>query len=423
MGRRNGHPAVACKACSMEIDVRTITDDEVGAWCAGLNVGFLNPAGEVDAEARRPGLFLDRTWGGFDGDTVVATLRSFPSQMTVPGGGALEASAVTAVTTTSTHRRRGLASRLMAAELAASVQRGEQVSILIAAEWGIYGRFGYGAATEHQTWTVDALAARVRHHPHGTVEYVDRDTARALAPEVYERHRLQRPGEISRPDRFWDIDFGILRYPSWPEPKPGFYVIARNPAGLATGVARYRYEDKWELRQPRGQVTVQLLLTSDPGAELLLWHHLLTLDLTASVRVHDRPADELVPLLLVDARHAQPSGRTDFLWIRPLDVAGMLSTRSYLISGQIVLEVMDAAGLARGRFALDGGSDGASCVPTTASADLTLDAATLGAAYLGGYGVRMLAAAGLIDEHSTGAAAKADAMFRSPVTPWCSTWF
>ena len=111
------------------------------------------------------------------------------------------------------------------------------------------------------------------------------------------------------------------------------------------------------------------------------------------------------------------------LWIRPLDVAGMLSTRSYLISGQIVLEVMDAAGLARGRFALDGGSDGASCVPTTASADLTLDAATLGAAYLGGYGVRMLAAAGLIDEHSTGAAAKADAMFRSPVTPWCSTWF
>lgn len=407
----------------MEIDVRTITDDEVAAWCAGLNTGFLNPAGDVDTEARRPGLLLDRTWGGFDGDTVVATLRSFRSQMTVPGGGALEASAVTAVTTTSTHRRRGLASRLMAAELAASVERGEQVSILIAAEWGIYGRFGYGASTEHQTWTVDALAARVRCRPQGTVEYVGRDTARALAPEVYERHRSTRPGEISRPERFWDIDFGILRYPSWTEPKPGFYVVARDPTGLATGVARYEYEEKLELRQPRGQVTVQLFLTGDPAAESLLWHHLLSLDMTASVRVENRPADELLPLLLADARHAQPSGRADFLWIRPLDVAGMLAARSYLVCGRVVLEVVDAAGLAGGRFALDGGPDGASCMPTTASADLTLDAAALGSVYLGGYGVRMLAAAGLVDEHSTSAVAKADAMFRSPVTPWCSTWF
>src|ERR687894_852777 len=140
-GQRNSHPAVACKAWLMEIDVRTITDDEVGAWCTGLNIGFLNPAGDVDAKARRPGLFLDRTWGAFDGGTVVATLRSFRSQMTVPGGGALEASAVTAVATTPTHRRRGLASRLVAGELAASVERGEQVSILIASEWRIYGRF------------------------------------------------------------------------------------------------------------------------------------------------------------------------------------------------------------------------------------------------------------------------------------------
>ncbi|MGH3828820.1 MAG: sterol carrier protein domain-containing protein, partial [Pseudonocardiaceae bacterium] len=65
----------------------------------------------------------------------------------------------------------------------------------------------------------------------------------------------------------------------------------------------------------------------------------------------------------------------------------------------------------------------ASCVRTTARADLTLTVAALGSAYLGGYGVRALAAAGLIEEHSTGAVARADAMFRSPVTPWCSTWF
>ncbi|MGH3908665.1 MAG: GNAT family N-acetyltransferase [Pseudonocardiaceae bacterium] len=407
----------------MEIEVRTITDDEVPAWCAGLNTGFHNPAGDVDAEKRRPGLDLERTWGGFDGARVVATLRSFRSQLTLPGGGALDASAVTAVTTTSTHRRQGLASRLMAEEMAASVVRGEQLSILIPAEWGIYGRFGYGASTEHQTWTVDASAGRVRNPAQGTVEYVDRDTARALAPEVYERHRAQRPGEISRPQRFWDVDFGILRYPSWSEAKPGLHVVARDPAGSAIGLARYRCTEKWQHRLPNGEAIVEIFLTSEPAADALLWHHLLSLDLVTRVRVEDRPADELVPWLLTDARHAQPSDRSDFLWIRPLDVAGMLSARSYLVAGQTVIEVVDATGLAGGRFVLDGGPDGATCVRTTASAELTLDVAALGSAYLGGYGVRTLAAAGLVDEHSTGAVARVDAMFRSPTTPWCSTWF
>ncbi|HEV7450369.1 MAG TPA: sterol carrier protein domain-containing protein [Pseudonocardiaceae bacterium] len=97
-----------------------------------------------------------------------------------------------------------------------------------------------------------------------------------------------------------------------------------------------------------------------------MWHHLLNLDMTASVRVED---------------------------------------------------------LAGSRFALDEAPDGASCVRTTASADLTLEAAALGSVYFGGYGVRMLAAAGLGDEHSTSAVTRADAMFRAPVTPWCSTWF
>jgi predicted acetyltransferase len=231
------------------------------------------------------------------------------------------------------------------------------------------------------------------------------------------------PGRLPGLNVSGNLDFGILRYQSWPAPKPAFYVVARDPAGLAIGVALYEYDEKWELRQARGQVTVRLFLTGDPAAESLLWHHLLNLDLTASVRVEDRAGDEVLPLLLADARHAQSSGRADFLWIRPLDVARMLAARSYLVTGQVILEVVDAAGLAGGRFALDGGPDGASCARTTASPDLTMATAVLGSAYLGGYGVRTLAAAGLIDEHSTSAVARADVMFRSTITPWCSTWF
>ncbi len=406
----------------MEIEVRTITDDEVPAWSTALNTGFHNPAGDIDADSRRQGLILDRTYAGFDGDRIVATLRSFPATLTVPGG-TLATSALTAVTTTSTHRRRGIASRMVAADLAASKARGERASILIAAEWGIYGRFGYGPATEHQVLTVDSVAGRLRDRPQGTVEYVGRDTARTLAPEIFERHRLASPGEITRNDRYWDVNFGILPIPGWGGSKPAFYVVARDLDGSPVGLARYQCEEKWEHRRPKSRANVQVLVSADPTGYALLWDHLLGLDLIASVRVEDRSPDELLLWLLTDARHAEASERSDFLWVRPLDVAGMLAARTYLVAGRLVIDVRDAAGFAAGRHALDGGPDGATCEPTDDSPDLTVGAAALGSVYLGGHAVRTLAAAGLVEEHTKGAVAQADAMFRAQVTPWCSTWF
>src|SRR5215475_5966849 len=262
----------------MDIDVRTITDAEVGAWSAGMATGYLKPADAADVEIRRSGLYLDRTWGAFDRDRVVGTLFSFPAELTVPGGARLRTSAVTGVSTTATHRRRGLLTRMVAGELAATARRGEQASILIAAEWLIYCRFGYAAATENQTWTLDARAGRLREVPPGTVEFVDRDTARALALELFERYRAARPGEISRTERYWDLNFGILRYPSWPEPKPCLSVVARDRNGTVAGLARYEYADRWQGRLLGGDAVVQTFLADGPAGEALLWHHLLSLD-------------------------------------------------------------------------------------------------------------------------------------------------
>jgi predicted acetyltransferase len=85
--------------------------------------------------------------------------------------------------------------------------------------------------------------------------------------------------------------------------------------------------------------------------------------------------------------------------------------------------VTDTLGIAAGRFVLDGGPDGATCTPTDASAELTLPVDTLGSLYLGGVSALTLARAGRLDEHAPGALARADTMFRSADTPWCSTWF
>jgi predicted acetyltransferase len=149
----------------------------------------------------------------------------------------------------------------------------------------------------------------------------------------------------------------------------------------------------------------------------------LSLDLAGTVRAGDRPVDEVLPWLLVDSRHARAGERFDVLWARPLDVPALLGARTYGVPGKLVVEVVDAAGFAGGRFAVDGGPFGATCVPTTESADLTIGVSALGSVLLGGHPVRTLAAAGLVDEHKAGAVGRATRMFAGDRAPWCSTWF
>ena len=134
----------------MGVEVRTITEDELEAWGTSMARGFMrvSPA-EGDHEFRRGHTELDRAWAAFDGTSVVGTLRSFPTPLTLPGGTSVTSAALTAVTVTATHRRQGLLTRMITGDLDSSVDKGEPVGILIAAEFPIYGRFGYGSAADH----------------------------------------------------------------------------------------------------------------------------------------------------------------------------------------------------------------------------------------------------------------------------------
>lgn len=410
----------------MPVDVRTVAPDDLEAWLLAAAIGFHRPdgGGPDEVEARRPYLILDRTWGAFDGDRVVATLRAFPTEVTVPGGGLCSTTAITAVTTLASHRRRGLASRLMRSELDAAKERGEHTAVLIAAEYPIYGRFGFGPATWQQTWTVEATVARPRRPaPPGSVEYLDEATSRALAPELAEQARRSRPGDIGWSDETWDRHFGTYHLPSWPEHKKFFSVLARDAAGTPIGLVHWRYAEKWENWLPVGSIEIELMIAEQGDSYELLWNFLLGVDLVKTVVADARRVDEPLGWLLDDARRAQASGRNDFLWLRPLDTAAFLTARRYAASDRVVLEVTDPLGLAGGRFVLGGGPDGASCAPTTASPDLSLSIGTLSSISLGGVRLVELAAAGRVDEHTPGATARVDLLFATATAPWCSRMF
>jgi predicted acetyltransferase len=103
-----------------------------------------------------------------------------------------------------------------------------------------------------------------------------------------------------------------------------------------------------------------------------------------------------------------------------------LAQRAYLGEGELVLEVVDPfrpRGSAAGRFRLQAGPDGATVSRTRATPDLALEVPELGAAFLGGVRFSTLARAGLVEERTAGALARADALFATEPLPFAYTWF
>jgi predicted acetyltransferase len=410
-------------------EIRTIRSDELAEYVRAMRHGFHVPPpdrpGTIDAEAEfRRGYFdLDRTWGAFDGDRCVATLHTYPFQLTVPGGATMSADGLTNVTVSATHRRQGLLRGMLDLSLRAAAERGDPVSILIASEYGIYGRFGYAVATEQATYTIDTTTARFGTTRAGTVAPVEPAELRALAPPVYERFRLDRPGSLNLEDIFWDIKLGLAHAEGEPPRWKGLCVVHRDQAGEVDGYLRYRLEEKWDERLPRYTLRVDELVSVTAGAYADLWRFCCEVDWVRTVVAEDRRMDEPLPWLLDDARAARLTNRADFLWLRLLDAPAALRARRYGQAGRIVLEVVDPGGYAAGRFALDAGPDGADCAPTREPADLTLPQSTLAAAHLGGFRLRTLAEAGLVDEHRPGALHTADRMLAGDEVPWCTVWF
>lgn len=180
-------------------EVRTIEPSEFPGFVACLGAGFFQPIADGYAEYFLGQVDLDRTRAAFDSHQVVGTLRSFATELTVPGAAQVAAAALTSVTVAPSHRRRGLLTEMITADLRDAHERGEKVGILIAAEFPIYARYGYGVAIEGAKYTVNTAKVRWLDPAVGTVERVALAVLRKEAPVLYDRFRSVQPGSIERP--------------------------------------------------------------------------------------------------------------------------------------------------------------------------------------------------------------------------------
>jgi predicted acetyltransferase len=412
----------------MPITIRPIQPDELVDWYRSLGETFFMWPSDPPASAafRKDTINYQRTLAAFDGNRMVGTYRTFPADMTLPGLRSVPVSCVSAVTVLPTHRRRGILTQLIDLDVAQGLERGDVASILYAAEWPIYGRYGYGPASWSASWEIRARSARFLTPPVGTVDIRPPADVRDLLPEIYARYAAQQPGEISRVEHSWDLTLGLVQRPAGTGWK-GHVAVHLDPSGRPDGYLRYSGQELWERGMPDNVATVDELVGVTADAEVALWQYISSADLVATVKASGRRVREPLTWHLADARAAEITRIGEGLWLRPYDVARLLGSRSYAAEADLVIEVVDELngrpGPAAGRYRLEASRDGASCRATTDAADLRVDVRALGAACLGGTRLRDAARAGAAIEHRPGALGEADLLLRGTDDPWCYTFF
>lgn len=374
-----------------------------------------------------------RAWGARDRGRWVATLRSEARTLTVPGLGHSTrdqpVDAVTNVTVTATHRRRGLMSEMLTASMRAARDRGDAVSILIPAEWPIYGRFGYAPAA----WRADYVLHRSR--PGATlagdvtrVRQVDLDELGEVAPAVFDAARREHPGQVDRAAPWWEFMLGRAGFPEpGGDELPHNWLVHDGEDG-PDGILGWRATREGGYNPPLGRADVWALASVGEAAYADLWAYLTGIDLIDELALTHRPLDEPARWLLADGRTLVLSELVDYLWLRLLDVSAALAARRYAVDGELVLEVTDDATAVgdlgvSGRYALRAAGNAVECAPTDRAADLALDQRALAAIYLGGNRLGTLSAAGAARELTGGALRRAGAMFSTPRAPWNATSF
>ena len=190
---------------------------------------------------------------------------------------------------------------------------------------------------------------------------------------------------------------------------------------MPDGYALYAVRSDRDEDGPAGEVTIRELVAATPAARALLWAFLLDQDLTRTITWRLAPPDEPLWLMLTDPDAVRIAPRERAVGARRRRRGRARRAHATRSDPDVVLERLGRV-LPLERRALPAGRRRLRAHRRRA-ADLALDAAALGAAYLGGTTLRELAGAGRVAELRPGALARASAAFRGDVAPWCPEIF
>ncbi|GMA33241.1 sterol carrier protein domain-containing protein [Litorihabitans aurantiacus] len=232
----------------------------------------------------------------------------------------------------------------------------------------IYGRYGFAPVATATRWVIDtARAGWIGPRPGGRLDPVDRDLALADLTALHDVVRRGRPGEVASQPSYWRAVAGVS--PAVKEGGKRRSVRYTDESGAVRGVLTFSLESA---PGSRSTLRVHTLAADGVDAYAALWRFALEHDLVGTVRAGLLSADEPLRWMIADQRAAEVT-ESDHHWLRVLDVARCLTSRTYRAPGEVVLDVADPLGLAAGRwrFAVDG--DGVASVTLAAAAGVDAD--------------------------------------------------
>ena len=401
----------------MDIELRTCRDIEELRDAVGVITHYFARERPTEEWAERwvKNFQLDRMLAAVEGGKIVGGAGAFSFRTTVPGGAVVPCAGVTVVGVLPTHRRRGILTQLMRAQLDDVHERGEPVACLWASEETIYGRYGYGMAALCGDIEILRVYGGFRRPPeHGGVfRLLSHEEALELIPPVWARVAAETPGMFARPQEWWEAR--ALYDPESRRDGAGELMrVVLERDGEALAYALYRVKMDFESGSSTGEVRVLEAMGVSPEATAGIWRYLLDVDWLDRLQAELLPVDHPLFLLLEQPRRLR-FRLADSLWLRLVDVGAALAARS--LQGDVVLEVGDAfCAWNDARYVLDGSK-------TTEDADLHLDVSDLATVYLGGFTFAQLVRAGRVEEITEGAVDRADAAFRTDRAPWCPEIF
>lgn len=383
----------------------------------GLELSYLAFHNSPEADRRKHHYETLRTCGrvgAYDGDRLVGLMATYDFTLSLPGG-ELPAPGLTFVVVAPTHRRRGALAGMMAELYRRFTADGVPLACLWASEDPIYGRFGFGTGTRGLTVEIDSsrpLALRIAPDER-PLRLVDIAEAPALLGPYYERTRAARGGRIARTESWWRDEWLVEKDSEDDDLSPPRIVAIGEPLA---GYAMYRSKPGDD---NRGTVRLDELEADTPAVAAALWRYLASIDLTHKVTAWCRPLDEPLLYFSGDRNQVRVTNEEPALRLRLVDARAALLARSWAADVDVVLDVRDAHLPANaGRFRLTVAKGDCAYEPTDAPADLDLDIRELGTCYLGGTPVRELVHAGLVGEHTAGAATALDAALRTDLLPF-----
>lgn len=412
-----------------------VADADTVTWARATASAFLAPQLDTDRLARGAAAWAGHRLRGVHeaGDpSPVATLRSWDARMTVPGGD-VAVDAVTAIGVRPTHRRRGLARRVLTEDLAAAARAGTPLAALTSTQGSLYERFGFGLATWTRSITVDTARAHFRDpDPRGSLEVVAGPAAlAALAGPVHARARRRHPGAMDRAASTWEgLHTGATAWSGMEPDRSRSTVLWRDEEGRPAGYLVHRVETGWHATGA-ATLTVLDLQTTTPTGYAELWRHLCSQDLVGTVRWDAASVDEPLPWLLTDHRAVAVDDVREMLWLRVLDVPAALAARTFPVADRLALRVTDdgspdAGPTSTGRWLLDTTDALAPAVTRLdpgSEVDVVLPLPAVGSVLLGGVDPRVLLRTGRIAEDTPGAAGRLARLLAPPSVPWNGTRF